>query len=537
MKPQKLVMSGKSSRILVSAAAVLVAAMLWFGMRDASHARSPIASPEPERESSTPSATELDRPDTVQIDSIQARAETAETIAAQMPASQRTNASGTIVLYGSLVSPVAADADDESYVRVTDRFGASLVARASSEGAYSISGLAPGHHWLDAGNGTNAGAHTEIDLLLADSPKRFDILLVEAPAVLVKAVDLDGKPDMTPGMLPDATTSEPGEWFDERQDRCLNLGGLGGFRGGRYTGAPLPEGFLGRILLEVPPPVLVSLLYSQRVLATRRVERGQTQVVFPIDADVVKPSTVRVRFVDERGTPAVMAMVDLDGDSSNSMVGDGDSWVARNVMPGNYELRPRGKGLEMRTVPVVVPLETDLDLGTLVLGPDQSVSGKVHVPDDENLSGISILCDACDAQGGTHGTSRTIHGYALQPDGTFSIGNLSSGTYLLQVNEHYPKYGKWARIIDTSAGSVANVDIHLVRGVALGLRPAKKDDAQIRFRIRNSDRTPVVSSRLYSDVPRPILLAPGEYDVEVVEPERARKHVTIGSEPVDLAVP
>jgi hypothetical protein len=527
-----------SSKVLLAVAVVLVAAVLWIGLRYARHSAAPIAAPEPERAPSTQGPTELDQPDAVSIDSAESSAAVAEVAATQAPASTRANAAGTIILYGTIVNPAEATEDDEtSYVRVTDRFGQSVQVRASSEGAYSISGLAPGHYWLGAGSGMTAIAHAELDLALAESPKRFDILLIEPHAVLVKVVDLDGKPVLTPGLLAVATSSEPDEWFDEMTDRCLNLGGLGGFRDGRYTGGPLPQGFLGRILLEQPPPVMVSLLYCQRVLATQRLERGQTEVVFPNDSNAVRPSTVRVRFVDEHGAAASISMVDLDGDSSNRLVVAGDAWIARDVMPGKYELRPRGKGLEMRTVPVVVEPGSDTDLGTVVLAPDRSVSGSVRVAADENLSWISVRCDACDAEGATRGSSGTIYGYGLKPDGSFSIPNLSRGTYLLQVSERYPKHGKWARIIDTRGGSVTNVDIHLVGGVTVGLRPSKRDAPAVHFRILDVDRTPLVSSRLYDDSPRPILLAPGRYDVEVVEPERTRRHITLVSQPVELALP
>src|SRR6478752_6815836 len=89
--------SGMRSRVLVGVAVVLIAAVVWIGQRDAGHSRAPIPSPEPERASSTRNAPELDRPDPVSIDSLEAGAVTPETMAAQTRATSRASAAETII--------------------------------------------------------------------------------------------------------------------------------------------------------------------------------------------------------------------------------------------------------------------------------------------------------------------------------------------------------------------------------------------------------------------------------------------------------
>jgi hypothetical protein len=410
-----------SSRILVALAVLLIAAIIWIGLRGTGDSRSPLAAPEPAPASSARIQTELELPTTPSVDPNAPVELASKSVVAQENVNSRANANETIVLFGTVFRPPNADTtDEETYVGVTDHLGTRAGTKASAEGAYSISGIAPGHCWVDAESSPPASAasraHAELDLPLADSPKRFDIVLEATPAILVKVVDRDGTPLLTPGLLAVATRADPGDWFDRMTDDSLSS--IDSFRDGRYTGGPFPDGFIGRILLKEPPPVLVSLLYSQRVLETRRVERGQTQIVFTVDASTVETSTVRVRLVDEHGVAPTNALVNLEGDTPGSMLPDGDGWVAKYLMPGKYTLRPRARGLEMRSVPVVVTPGTDMDLGTIVLAPEQSISGKVRVTGDEDRSGAWLHCEECTADGSTN-PSRMRYMLPIQADGSF----------------------------------------------------------------------------------------------------------------------
>ncbi len=525
------------ARALLACGLTLVLVLLWVILHRPASSSAPLAAPDSASTTSTPSAPlSLVEPEQAGP-SAQSRSIAVGTDIQKTPAAD--SVLQTIVLFGTVTCPPdAVSPDDESWMSATDRFGARTAVHPDADGAYSISGLAPGHYWVLAGR-VAASAHAEVDLSLAESPKRFDILLEEDPTILVKVVDSRGESLTTPGLLAVATMTRPGDWFNELTDRCNNAGGLGGFREGRYTGGPLPEGYLGRIKLDVQPPLFVSLLNSQRIIATQQVERGQHEAVFNVDADskLLKSSSVRVRFVDQNGAAVSGVWAELSGDSSRTMVADGDSLLAPKVSAGHYELRPLAKGLEMRIVPVTVEPGTEMDLGAVTLEPAQSVSGSVRCG-SEDISRVAIRCDPCEPDGSTK-PSRCIHTYMIKADGSFSLPFLSRGLYLLSIEERENKHGAWARIIDTRAGPVNDVRVELTRGVSLVVRPAKYDGAMVRFRILDGGGAPVVASRLWGAEPRPILMAPGEYDVEVRVSDAGptRKHVTIGTEPVELSLP
>jgi hypothetical protein len=61
----------------------------------------------------------------------------------------------------------------------------------------------------------------------------------------------------------------------------------------------------------------------------------------------------------------------------------------------------------------------------------------------------------------------------------------------------------------------------------------------VYFRVVGENNTPLVSARFWSANPWTLKLAPGEYDVEAASGASApvRKHISVGSEPIDLAVP
>jgi hypothetical protein len=112
----------------------------------------------------------------------------------------------------------------------------------------------------------------------------------------------------------------------------------------------LPSGYLGRVVLRAQPPVYVNLMRYQYVVATRRVEAGETEVVFELDRDdrVLQPATLRFRVVDAATrAPVEKAMAMLDGSGSRTSRVDGAQHEITDLDPGRYVLRAYPK-VELR---------------------------------------------------------------------------------------------------------------------------------------------------------------------------------------------
>ncbi len=450
----------------------------------------------------------------------------------------------TIVLYGYVrVAEGMSPPTEAAYVAVVDHQGDRVQAKASDEGAYSLSGLRPGHYRLTAGARPSAEAEDVVDLSLAETPKRYDITLSEKPSLLVKLVDRAGKPVTIKAWLGAAATREPlGEWIDETPNQ--DLFGVGRFQNNGLTGATMAVGCLGRLDLEIAPPVFVSLLHNQRVIATQRAESGQREVVFVVDAEspLLQTATVRARFVDQAGQEVPKLWATLNGGSSTRTAKpDAGAFVWTGLQPGWYRVQVYAKGVEQPDTECRVEPGEDKDLGTVTLAPEQWISGTVTEPQKKSEH-LELRCDAYDPSAAVKASPyryKSLMVYRTEPDGTFRIGGRVRGQYLLKYDGRDSSYGVWARIVDTRAGPVENVRVELVLGVPVLVHPSGKDWHEVRFKITDEAGVPYVESQLWGVDPRRILLSPGRYQVEVrvrgAEP--TRKTFTVAAEQVDLALP
>lgn len=460
------------------------------------------------------------------------------------PSTARENAAAeTIVLYG-FVRPAEgmSPPTEPAYVAVVDSHGERVQSSASAEGAYSVSGLRPGHYHLTAGAQPTGEAKADLDLALAENPKRYDITLSEKLSLLVELIDRDGKPVAPKAWLGAIATRErPGDWIDESPNMDVYEVGRFGNDVGRST---MAVGCLGRLDVEVAPPVFVSLLHNQRVLATQRIEAPRREVVFVVDADspLLQTAKIRAHFVDQAGqeVPKVWAMLN-GGSSTRTGKSDGGTFVWSGLPPGWYRVQVHAKGFEEPDVECRVEPGEDKDLGNITLAPEQWISGIIVEP-SKTSERIDLSCDPYDpdaAPDASYYRYKSFTMYATEADRTFRIAGRSRGLYVLKCNERQASYGIWARVVDTRSGPVENVRVDLVPGVPVLVRPSGEDWHSLRYRITDETGVPYVESQLYGIDPVRILLGPGRYRVEVrVGPgEPTRKEFTVGSEQVDLALP
>lgn len=528
--------------VFVAVGAVLIGVLVWLAPRSSTSSHPIAAGPERSAESTGSAVAHLDKATTeMAVDAI-AVSPRVESQPAQ-PVTREALRAETIVLYGFVRMAEDLPAPTEpAGVAVVDDKGEQVHAEASAEGAYSISGLHPGKYHLTASAQPNAKAEANLDLELTETPKRYDITLTAKVSLLVKVVDRAGKPVTKSWLGAVATRMPPGEWVDGTPN--ADLFDVGRFLDKGLEGSTRPEGCLGRLDLEIAPPVFVSLLHNQRVIATQRAEAGQREVVFVVDADspLLKTGKVRVRFVDQAGQDVPKLWATLNGGSSTRPARpDASGLVWNGLEPGWYFVQVYATGLEQPKLECRVEPGEEKDLGTVTLQSEQWISGTIIEP-HKTSERIVLSCDPYDPDPNAADSFERYKSwldYGTEADRTFRIGGRSRGLYLLKYNGHESGYGIWARVVDTRAGPVENVQVVLVPGVPLIVHAANGDWTSIFFRVLDKNDTPLESTRLWSSSPQSLKLAPGEYDVEVRSgsSEPVRKQVTIGSEPVELALP
>jgi hypothetical protein len=450
--------------------------------------------------------------------------------------------SGGFLVYGLVKSVTGQDAiSRETYVSLSDASGASRRTQAAMDGAYSFADLALGRYWLRAGSSPRGEARATI-VVAADL--RLDIQLVEAASVRVRALDTAGAP-LKQGpfeILAVATLAPPGTWFDEVSGSHNNPFGVGRYEHEDFTGGIDPAGWIGRVVLDVDPPVHVSLIHNQYVVATQLVAPGQTEVTFTVDREAValRKSTIRFRFVDAlSGERIEKTSVSINSSSSTRMgkpPTDGQHELS-GLSPGTYVIHAHAKGFGDPALRVRVEPGVDQDLGDIPLDPGVSITGRVLDPDGQGVV-ADVRYDPCGEDGLPLAHVGTVYITKSDAEGTFKIGGLKRGRYELSISNE--AWGLWRTQVDARAGSVENVEARMRTAVPLVVSGSNDGWSQVRFRILDAEGNSVHDGRLWQPEPRPIRLSPGSYQVEVratSEAEPRRIPITIASEPVHLSLP
>lgn len=440
-------------------------------------------------------------------------------------------------LYGFVVASDGSPSP-QAYLSATDRFGVVVRGRASDSGAYSIPALAAGPWWIGASSTTREKATTRIEIAAGEREKRLDLRLDVQPSVLVYVVDRDGVASKGRGLIAVATLEPPGPWFDEIQGSLNNPFGVGQFWQSGLRQEELPPDCLGQLLLSVTPPVFVSLVWYQHVIATQRVEVDQTEVRFVLDGKGLQGASLRARFVAaETRAPIDPLMVTLDATATKMGKTKDGVFEAKGLAPGNYVLRTRANGLENVERRLLIEPGIDVDLGDVAVEPEQWIAGTV-VDDEGNGVAIPLRFDRCSELGEAFPFVGSIYTVASEDSGAFRIGNLARGVFKLSSMQANGDTRLVRHIVDTRNGPVENLRLELVRGVPLVVRGRDAEWRHVRYRILGEGASGN-ERKLYSESPQPIHLAPGAYEIEARGKDGATRRIPIvlDDAPVELELP
>ncbi|HEX6811154.1 MAG TPA: carboxypeptidase-like regulatory domain-containing protein, partial [Planctomycetota bacterium] len=296
--------------------------------------------------------------------------------------------------------------------------GASVGVRRDTEhrggnsvepGSFAIAGLLPGE-WKLTCRADGFAPH-EATITLDDRAfQRADLELSPCWIVRVKVQGADGK-SIAEELRRKAIWEPPYVVATEAPlagdlpptTRSLFRFGLGewhSYAGRSGTAEPSlqEQGYCGELRMNRAPPACASLLLRTTLLQSQRLEAGQKELVFTMQASDVlsKHGTVKLRLVDAAtGKPIAGASVDLETAQRSGIPGktsDDGRVVIERVLPGigmlrSYPQSPQQEGLFRY---VRVPAGGTVDLGDILVTASAKITGVVVDGDGKPVNGALV---------------------------------------------------------------------------------------------------------------------------------------------------
>jgi hypothetical protein len=480
-----------------------------------------------------------------------------------VPAAQRTETSGavsetpenpaasaasTITLYGYVrPDPRRSVLQDESItVVVTNALGVRWTAKCAGDGAYSLTGLAPGEYWLRAGSPIDGNGHVRATLGSNTQEELVDIWLKLQRDVWIKVVDANGAPALFRGGHPlaIATRERPGAWFDAVRGSLNNTFGVGHYWQNGYASEKRPPEYFGRVVLDVEPPVWISLLNRQLVIDSVRIEPDQTEVVFVVEPDskLLQASSLRARFVDAATkAPLVGASWRLHfGAATMGSLDENGAFESSGIAPGHVVLHVHKSGLANPGLRLRLEPGEVRDLGEIEVEAETWIQGTVHGPDGLEV-GASVEHVAVDASTGEPLPQEGHFNHPTNHEGSFRIGGLSRHLYRVTVRPQDKGLARSSKLVDLRSGAgVDGVRFDLVPAVPLVISADENNWVDIAYTLRDERGEFVLRSRVWQAEPFPLPLAPGRYTLQCerdASPLGAPHEIVLVDRPVSLQLP
>jgi hypothetical protein len=525
------------------ALAVFVTLIAWFARRDRAVEQAPTIVPHVEASSLPTTQPELTRDPTESAreptpplpgEILERTKSAAATPAASEPV--------LCTVLGFVWPPSGGALDVNVRVYFVDHLGRREFSTASPDGEFSITGLAPGTWWVSC-HARCGLAQTRIELDAREPERRLDLRLVPPREVRVRVTSTTGEP-ICVATLAAATLEHPGEWIDDAGDNSVQPLGVGHFQPSDSYAIPQSGGYIGSVELDVEPPVFVSLVRYQRVLATQRIERSGQDAEFVIDprSPLLDKCSVRGRVVDATTRQPVAGAVVLVGGRIRATSPDAPGeFTFQGLWPGHYDVVVMPKhGSVVKHTGVLLEPGATLDLGDVELAPESWIDALVVDQQGHPVS-TRFRIEPFDGRTGPNWRASVNDETASKDDGSLHIGGLIAGKYLLTLaTGESSLWGRMVKLVDLSNGPVEGLRIELTPGVTLVVRAANENSLGVRWTMCNSNGLRVMSTRFSSLAPMALSFAPGTYTVEVETPNGAApivREVVLEKDPVELALP
>ncbi len=435
---------------------------------------------------------------------------------------------------------------------LTTTTGAHRIAMLD-HGQYVFDAVEPGQYVLEFRKPGFKHADVEVTLRSSEPEHRQDIRVEDAWTIALHIVTPEGEDfrsaiakarigfHMQPAIL--TTTDPPGDHLApsmllDRTNQGLSLSAT--------PNLEITETRDERIYVLVEPPVYVSVLLRDQVLATQHVQDRVGELTFVLDIARFRSllGGITVRLVDgDTGLPPTEAGVCLTTDQSmESETRPDEQGVVRfqDRTPGLYEMHARAKGFAREIRKVEIARGATVDLGTITFVRGVGVRGRCVDRDGTPRRVPAGLVPLSDGPG----ESRSTMSYLVRIDeqGTFELKSLPAGRYALRVTSSLPGVtdsteSGWSAVpllVDTTHGPVENVVLVVQRPTAVTLRPVGDAGDGLRFHVRTPEGLSCTTGTFAGAEPQRIELAPGEYALRLDRGEKFLRDVpfTVASEPV-----
>ncbi len=298
------------------------------------------------------------------------------------------------------------------------------------------------------------------------------------------------------------------------------------------------RGIDGTMRLAGLPPVYVSAVFQQAVLATAHVPHPTREVVLIVPLARVRAelASLRALFVDAdtarpvRGAAAVLTDAErLARSTVGGFSGRDGSLVLADQPPGRWTLEVVTRGYERFRRTVQLSRGHALDLGPVRLSRSVSVAGRTVDAAGKPVR-ASVAC---------YPTSRPElravepRFYRTRYDGSFRILDIGRGFYVLIAQAS--GYAPAKRYVETRNGKVDGLDVVLERGVPVTIDHRIQESNRYRFEVTDLDGWILSSHEVRSFAwPWRVRLAAGSYTLRVLDRGRLHKTlpIVVGAKPV-----
>jgi hypothetical protein len=466
----------------------------------------------------------------------------------ETPENPAASAASTITLYGYVrPDPRRSVLQDESItVVVTNALGVRWTAKCAGDGAYSLTGLAPGEYWLSAYSTIDGSGRARAHLAPGTEAQLVDVALKLERDVWIKVVDAQGAPVKFRGVraVAVATRERPGAWFDAVRGSLNERFGVGNFWDNGHASEKRPPDYFGRVVLYADPPVWISLLNRQFVIDSVRIEPDQTEVVFVVEpgSKLLRAGSLRARFV-ESGTKTPLSGGSFQIDALATETGsldEGGALESSHIAPGHVVLRVHKSGLASTELRLRLEPGEVRDLGEIEVDAETWIQGTVHGPDGLEV-GANVEHAAVDASTGEPLPHDGSVNWSTTDEGSFRIGGLSRHLYRVTVRPQDKGLARSSKLVDLRSGvGVDGVRFDLVPAVPLVVSSDASDFVDIAYTLRDERGEFVLRSRVWQAEPFALPLAPGRYTLQCERdgaPLGAPHEVVLVDRPVSLQLP
>ncbi len=384
----------------------------------------------------------------------------------------------------------------------------------TADGRYRISPLSPGRWWVSA---RAAGHHPLVEEVVIPP----GVGEVERNLVLRRATVLEVYLLTPDGRQTDVVAQERG--LNDAYGRFVAVATL--TRPGRFwSGEPHEVGRVrdaglrkdaqgigpwGTMTLSVDPPVFVSLVMHQYVIATELVAAGETHVEFVLTPEDVRATaaTLHLRLLDaETREPVTSGVVALTAGHELLRPKFDEAGVAvfEGCPPGHGRLTcffSRYETLEhdlLLEPGVVTELEFELKRPTCF------VEGRVVTSNGPAARFAKLRWAKIGEEGAA---PQSLVSYGTSEDGSFHL-NLPAGEHVLRARSANSSAVSRNVVVDTRGGSVDGVELVIVDPTTVVLAPTARWDGR-DYRIVDEEGNRLAGGRFDGMLPQREQVAPG----------------------------